>query len=173
MHVVPPARELYCSFCGKREGDVFVLVEGPAVFICNECYELVGGIMKEKMAACKHPLFEPCTMVNDVLGLTTTMFEDVAYVAKPLHDGAPHFIDELRATDDNRLVGVQYWVGLPTGRTIEAKSKFAERVAPDPIGTFSKLHPVPVARVMIPPPVTEEFECGDEAFKPEDECGEE
>ena len=29
--------DFYCSFCGKRKGEVKRLVSGPRVFICNEC----------------------------------------------------------------------------------------------------------------------------------------
>lgn len=26
-----------CSFCGKKQEDVYRLIVGPSVFICNEC----------------------------------------------------------------------------------------------------------------------------------------
>ena len=29
--------DFFCSFCGKRKGEVRKLVSGPRVFICNEC----------------------------------------------------------------------------------------------------------------------------------------
>lgn len=32
--------QLRCSFCGKTEGQVKKLIEGPGVYICNECVEL-------------------------------------------------------------------------------------------------------------------------------------
>ena len=35
---------LYCSFCGKKDGEVGYLVAGPTVFICNECIELCREI---------------------------------------------------------------------------------------------------------------------------------
>lgn len=28
---------LYCSFCGKPQAEVRVLIAGPTIFICNEC----------------------------------------------------------------------------------------------------------------------------------------
>ncbi|MGE3645463.1 MAG: hypothetical protein AB7F96_16565 [Beijerinckiaceae bacterium] len=59
------------------------------------------------------PVFEPGTHVNDDTGITQTYFEDVPYKAVPLHEGVPNFIDEMRALDDGRLVGMIYWVGIP------------------------------------------------------------
>jgi ATP-dependent Clp protease ATP-binding subunit ClpX len=36
---------LYCSFCGKAQGEVAKLIAGPTVFICNECVDLCQHIM--------------------------------------------------------------------------------------------------------------------------------
>jgi ATP-dependent Clp protease ATP-binding subunit ClpX len=38
---------LFCSFCGKSQHDVHKLIEGPTVFICNECVELCMDIIRE------------------------------------------------------------------------------------------------------------------------------
>ena len=38
---------LYCSFCGKRQDEVFKLIAGPTVFICDECVEICGDIVRE------------------------------------------------------------------------------------------------------------------------------
>jgi ATP-dependent Clp protease ATP-binding subunit ClpX len=40
-------RASYCSFCGKNEGEVFKLISGPMVCICDEC-----------IAACQELLVE-------------------------------------------------------------------------------------------------------------------
>jgi len=37
---VPTKQPLYCSFCGKNQHEVRMLVAGPTVFICDECKEL-------------------------------------------------------------------------------------------------------------------------------------
>lgn len=58
--------------------------------------------------------FIPHTIVKNELGMTECVFEDVACVAKPLHPGVHHFIDELRAMDDDRLVGIQFWASRPS-----------------------------------------------------------
>ena len=39
---------LYCSFCGKSQHEVRKLIEGPTVFICDECVELCMDIIKEE-----------------------------------------------------------------------------------------------------------------------------
>lgn len=36
----------YCSFCGKREDEVFKMVEGPGANICDECVETAAAVVK-------------------------------------------------------------------------------------------------------------------------------
>jgi ATP-dependent Clp protease ATP-binding subunit ClpX len=40
----------YCSFCGKAEHEIFYLVEGPAVFICDECVVLAADVVQNQRA---------------------------------------------------------------------------------------------------------------------------
>ena len=51
--------------------------------------------------------FKPCVIQNDELGLTTYLHEDVPYFARPMSD--KHWVDSLIASDDGRLVGVNFW----------------------------------------------------------------
>ncbi len=44
---------LYCSFCGKRQDEVFSIIAGPTVFICDECVVLCAAIIEEKRQAAK------------------------------------------------------------------------------------------------------------------------
>ena len=37
---------LYCSFCGKSQHEVRKLIAGPTVFICDECGNLIIGLVK-------------------------------------------------------------------------------------------------------------------------------
>lgn len=39
-----------CAFCGKSEAMVHKLIEGPGVFICDECVELCHDLITESMA---------------------------------------------------------------------------------------------------------------------------
>ena len=57
--------------------------------------------------------FKPCVFVNDTLGLTEAIFEDVSHTAKPLFEKVYHWIDTLHAHDDDRLVGIQIWATKP------------------------------------------------------------
>lgn len=41
----------YCSFCGKSEREVLVLIAGPAVFICDECVAPCVEIVESHRAA--------------------------------------------------------------------------------------------------------------------------
>ena len=40
-------KQVRCSFCGKREGQVRRLIAGPGVFICDECIDLCCDILHE------------------------------------------------------------------------------------------------------------------------------
>jgi len=40
---------LFCSFCGKSEGEVKKLIAGPAVYICDECVALCNDIITEEV----------------------------------------------------------------------------------------------------------------------------
>jgi len=40
-----PPDDRHCSFCGKAKTDVDQLVNGPTVYICNECVELCEDIL--------------------------------------------------------------------------------------------------------------------------------
>lgn len=37
----------YCSFCGKEKGEVKRLIEGPSVYICDECIAECNRILKK------------------------------------------------------------------------------------------------------------------------------
>ena len=41
-------KKLLCSFCGKSQGKVRKLIEGPGVDICNECIDLCNEIIGEE-----------------------------------------------------------------------------------------------------------------------------
>ncbi len=41
-------RQLRCSFCGKTEEQVKKLIEGPGVYICNECVDLCYDIFEDE-----------------------------------------------------------------------------------------------------------------------------
>ncbi len=40
-------RIVCCSFCGKAQDEVFRLIAGPGVYICNECVELCSEILED------------------------------------------------------------------------------------------------------------------------------
>lgn len=40
-------RQIRCSFCGKKEGQVKRLIAGPGVFICDECIDLCCEILHD------------------------------------------------------------------------------------------------------------------------------
>ena len=38
-------QEIHCSFCGKSEHQVNRLIEGPGVYICDECIEFCSSLL--------------------------------------------------------------------------------------------------------------------------------
>lgn len=39
---------IYCSFCGKSEDEVFKIMSGPMVFICDECVVAAQQIVTDE-----------------------------------------------------------------------------------------------------------------------------
>ena len=73
-----PHREIRCSFCGKSQVDVDMIVAGPGVTICNECVELAANVIAENRGRPTSP---------------QTMFQDYRPTDQllhnlKLHDGA-------------------------------------------------------------------------------------
>lgn len=46
--VTKDKKMLFCSFCGKGQGEVKKLIAGPSVFICDECVSLCEDIIREE-----------------------------------------------------------------------------------------------------------------------------
>ena len=42
---------LACSFCGKNQDQVRKLIQGPAVFICDECVDLCNDIIEKEVSS--------------------------------------------------------------------------------------------------------------------------
>lgn len=42
-------KQYRCSFCGKNQDQVKRIIAGPGVYICDECVDLCGEIIKEEM----------------------------------------------------------------------------------------------------------------------------
>ena len=53
------SRIIYCSFCGKEQREVFLLIAGPTVLICDECVSLCSQIVVEKRIAIPQALKAP------------------------------------------------------------------------------------------------------------------
>ena len=55
---------LRCSFCGKREQQVHLMIQGPGVRICDECVQLCMSILDEGFDG---PVSEPLEEIPDQL----------------------------------------------------------------------------------------------------------
>ena len=40
-------KAIRCSFCGKSEEQVYRMIQGPGVRICDECVQLCMGILSD------------------------------------------------------------------------------------------------------------------------------
>lgn len=67
--------------------------------------------------------FKPCRLDLSDSGMAQWAFEDVANVANPAFPGVYHFIDEIRAMDDGRLVGIQFWGPPPKPSAVPDRSE--------------------------------------------------
>jgi ATP-dependent Clp protease ATP-binding subunit ClpC len=47
---VPAGESARCSFCGKPQAEVYKLIAGPGVYICNECLALCDAIIGQEKA---------------------------------------------------------------------------------------------------------------------------
>ena len=61
-HCLPeqPNASMRCSFCKKTRAQVFKIVLGPNVSICDECVELCEEILAEERLKVKAPQLPPC-----------------------------------------------------------------------------------------------------------------
>lgn len=41
------AKPKWCSFCGKADHEVDRLIAGPQVYACNECIDLMHGLIHD------------------------------------------------------------------------------------------------------------------------------
>ena len=53
-----------CSFCGKSEAMVHKLIEGPGVYICDECIALCNDILAEANRSARKPQNSACNNNN-------------------------------------------------------------------------------------------------------------
>lgn len=43
--------KFYCSFCGRHQDEVFAVVHGPGVAICDICVDDAKGVVDDKKLA--------------------------------------------------------------------------------------------------------------------------
>jgi hypothetical protein len=55
-----------CSFCGKHQDNVRLLIAVPGVFICDECVSLCVEILDEKIGRSWMDGIRPCDIVNEI-----------------------------------------------------------------------------------------------------------
>lgn len=42
-------KKIHCSFCGKSTDEVFKMIAGNDVFICDECVDLCSDMIEEEL----------------------------------------------------------------------------------------------------------------------------
>ena len=55
----------YCGFCGKADDEVERLLAGPCIEVCNECVDLMYGLMHKPkpLLPVKHKHDKPRTVI--------------------------------------------------------------------------------------------------------------
>jgi ClpX C4-type zinc finger len=84
-------REIHCSFCGKSQVDVDMIVAGPGVTICNECVELAANVISENRGRPTSPqtMFQDYRPTDDLLRalkLDDQAFESVGRAMQDIVD---------------------------------------------------------------------------------------
>ena len=67
---------LYCSFCGKSQHDVYKLIAGPSVFICDGCVGLCNKIISGE------PLDSPNGATHNIEDLASMPTEKLLHLLK-------------------------------------------------------------------------------------------
>ena len=49
-HTQEKGKQLKCSFCGRRQDEVHKLIQGPNVYICDECIRLCADIVDQELS---------------------------------------------------------------------------------------------------------------------------
>ena len=69
---------LRCSFCGKAEGQVHRMIQGPGVRICDECVQLCMSILDSPMLRIYSAVLRLCTSLDAMLQGLMCMLDFVA-----------------------------------------------------------------------------------------------
>ena len=78
--------DFFCSFCGKRKGEVKKLVSGPRVFICNECVGRCREVIGPRPPAADEPDPLARTTMEDIVAQLPVDDEDVTAEKRPPDD---------------------------------------------------------------------------------------
>jgi ATP-dependent protease Clp ATPase subunit len=65
---------LYCAFCKKNQRQVATLIAGPAhrgegLFVCDECVDMLAGIVAEKRGAATRDIARASCVVTESEGI--------------------------------------------------------------------------------------------------------
>ncbi len=85
-------KTIHCSFCGKAQHTVKMLVAGPGVFICDECVELCRGIMAGGPPP-DHSTFKPLARPTEEL---VELMGHANFAAESSRNFLQSLVDELR-----------------------------------------------------------------------------
>ena len=108
-----------CTFCGKRQRQVFKMIAGPSVYICNECVELCTEIVEEeheRQEGLAHEKEEAAELNS--LEMSDGSKQRIDEAPLPMGVREPSVVDlvaNLRAAceDPQRLLGAGSHVMLP------------------------------------------------------------
>lgn len=100
-------KTLHCSFCGKSQHQVKMLIAGPRVFICDECVGLCDTIIAGGQIP-DHSGFKPLESPTEAL---LELLPSVDYSAEADREFLQSIVDTLRArevswADIGRALGV-------------------------------------------------------------------
>jgi hypothetical protein len=88
-------KTLHCTFCGKSQHEVKMLIAGPGVFICDQCVALCQGIISGQPAP-DGSAFRPLERPSEAL---LELLPTVSYAADSSRDFLQAIVDTLRSRE--------------------------------------------------------------------------
>jgi pyrimidine operon attenuation protein / uracil phosphoribosyltransferase len=116
--------KLRCSFCGKGQSEVKILIAGPSVYICNGCIDIGGELCSELLAEGdkKHSGGSKMEFIEKSCVMTTAdMNRVLARMSSQIVENNPDLSNVL-------LVGIRRR-GVPLAERLAARIKDMDSVA--------------------------------------------
>jgi ATP-dependent protease Clp ATPase subunit len=102
--------DFFCSFCGKRRGEVRKLVSGPRVYICNECVARCRQVIGPRPPRIADDTRDPERTTEDLPAQPMVEDEDVTAEKKPPDAKHCSFCSKLKTEVAHLVAGPTVYI---------------------------------------------------------------